>query len=189
MLIRRLITALMLVSGGAQAADVVELSIDADYCAIKRAMTGKLDEACPVIDPPGAGRGVGHEALPVSQVKSDRGYSIHFAFASDELTQDYRAHLKRLSKVLKSEEMLGLCVKLVGHTDAVGSARYNLSLSKKRAETVRLFLVGAMGVSEKRLQTEGRGEKNLLRGFSGADSRNRRVEILVKQSNGSGCIV
>lgn len=189
MLIRRFLFCLFFAPQAVFAADVVHLSVSADYCAIKRALTGTADDKCPDVKPMGATRGLDHKALPVSELDQDRGYAVHFAFASNELTQDYREHLQRLSDVLKSDDMIGICVKLVGHTDAVGSAKYNMSLSERRAETVRLFLVGAMGVADQRLKIEGQGEKQLLPNISGADSRNRRVEVLVREPGDNGCIV
>ena len=168
-------------------ADVPNLPLNADYCAIKRAMTGKSDPDCPVVMAPGIPRSYSQDAAPLDSVQDAKGYYIHFAFGSDDLTADYQAHLSRLSEVLSSNELGNLCLKLVGHTDAVGSAQFNMTLSERRARTVRLYMVGAMNFDASRIVTEGVGESQLLPTMSGEDARNRRVEILARDPDGSAC--
>lgn len=51
----------------------------------------------------------------------------------------------------------------VGHTDRVGSDKYNQKLSEKRAEAVKAYLVGK-GVEPNRVYTEGKGEKQPVTG-------------------------
>lgn len=171
----------------ALAAEVKNLPLDADYCAIKRAMTGKLDANCPVKDAPGIPRSYSQDAAPLDSVRDAQGYYIHFAFGSDDLTPDYQSHLSRLSDVLSSSDLANLCLKLVGHTDAVGSTQFNDNLSERRARTVRLYLVGAMNFDEARIVTDGVGESELLPNISGEDPRNRRVEILARDPENGTC--
>ncbi len=78
----------------------------------------------------------------------------------------------------------------VGHTDRIGSDKYNQKLSEKRAEAVKAYLVGK-GVDANRVYTEGKGEKQSVTGDkcgkSNAKSKklieclqpDRRVEIEV----------
>ena len=70
---------------------------------------------------------------------------------------------------------------VTGHTDTVGSADSNDRLSMQRAERVKAFLMG-IGIPPDRIQTAGRGERELL--VPSADNidepRNRRVEINVR---------
>ncbi|MEM6311160.1 MAG: OmpA family protein [Pseudomonadota bacterium] len=169
-------------------AEVENLPLHADYCAIKRAMTGKTDSNCPVREAPGIPRSYSQNAAPLDSVSSAQGYYIHFAFGSDDLTPDYQAHLSRLSDVLSSSDLANLCLKLVGHTDAVGSAQFNDVLSQRRARTVRLYLVGAMNFDGGRIITDGVGESELLPDISGEDPRNRRVEILARDPENGACI-
>ncbi len=64
-----------------------------------------------------------------------------------------------------------------GHTDAVGSAAYNLALSDRRAESVALALTQYFGVPAQNLVIQGYGE-NYLRVATLADERlNRRVAV------------
>jgi outer membrane protein OmpA-like peptidoglycan-associated protein len=73
-----------------------------------------------------------------------------------------------------------LRAKVVGYTDAKGSAQANLALSAARANTVKSELV-ARGVSETRLTTEGRGDQNALADNSTKTGRadNRRAALSI----------
>ncbi len=68
----------------------------------------------------------------------------------------------------------------VGHTDSVGSDAYNQSLSVRRSEAVKAYLV-EKGVEKNRVYTEGKGEKQPVADNKSSDgrSKNRRVEIEV----------
>lgn len=68
--------------------------------------------------------------------------------------------------------------RIVGHTDADGSAGYNQRLSEARAEAVLDYLVTTGGVDPDRLEADGRGETELLVApeITAADKqRNRRI--------------
>lgn len=76
-----------------------------------------------------------------------------FAFNSSQLSASGRAYLALLAGKLKAAGR-GI-TKVIGHTDAVGTASYNLGLSRRRADAVRKFLaahgfanVTAVGVGE-----------------------------------------
>jgi len=61
-----------------------------------------------------------------------------FAFNSSTLTQTARAYLDILIPQIRAS---GLSVtRIVGHTDRVGTAAYNLGLSLRRAQAVRVYL-------------------------------------------------
>ncbi|HFB67066.1 MAG TPA: OmpA family protein [Aeromonadales bacterium] len=71
-------------------------------------------------------------------------------------------------------------LKVVGHTDSVGSDSYNLDLSERRANSVASYLI-TKGISPRRIQAYGAGE-----GFPVATnetelgrSMNRRVELSI----------
>jgi OmpA family len=73
-------------------------------------------------------------------------------------------------------------IEVIGHTDTVGSAAYNLELSQRRAESVANELI-ALGVPATDIATVGRGEEDLLVPTADGvnEPRNRRVEIVVPQ--------
>jgi len=71
-------------------------------------------------------------------------------------------------------------IRIVGHTDATGSASANKKLSEKRAIAVRNVLV-AQGVGAERLTTLGLGETMPIETNATREgrSKNRRVEIII----------
>jgi outer membrane protein OmpA-like peptidoglycan-associated protein len=71
-------------------------------------------------------------------------------------------------------------VVIEGHTDSVGSEDYNSSLSERRAESVRGYLL-KRGVDAPRITTQGMGESAPVatNDSAGGRQQNRRVEIIV----------
>ena len=113
-------------------------------------------------------------------------YFIHFAFDSADIGQDYQDHLNSLAKVLQTSLLEKTCLKVVGHTDSVGSADYNLALSESRAGMVRNFLVATGGIPEARVVMQGSGEQVPLDGVDPMHPQNRRVEFQIRETEG-GC--
>lgn len=76
-------------------------------------------------------------------------------------------------------------IRVDGHTDSIGSAAANLALSRRRAESVRQWLL-ANGIPPNALSTEGYGEDRPVASNAfpnGADNpagrqQNRRVELI-----------
>ncbi|MFL6657990.1 MAG: OmpA family protein [Massilia sp.] len=68
----------------------------------------------------------------------------------------------------------------VGHADSIGSDKYNLKLSQKRAEAVKAYIV-SKGVDASRVYTEGKGESQPVADNKTAEGRakNRRVTVEV----------
>ena len=46
---------------------------------------------------------------------------------------------------------------IVGHTDSTGDDNYNMKLSERRAQSAANYMI-SQGLSESRLEIEGRGE-------------------------------
>lgn len=69
---------------------------------------------------------------------------------------------------------------VAGHTDSVGPAEFNQQLSKKRAESVRTYLIQRFGIAPERLEARGFGESQPLGDNSTQEGRlmNRRVVII-----------
>jgi len=65
----------------------------------------------------------------------------------------------------------------VGHTDRVGSDKYNQKLSEKRAEAVKAYLVGK-GVEPNRVYTEGKGEKQPVTGDKCGKSETKSKKLI-----------
>lgn len=114
--------------------------------------------------------------------ESKDGYFVQFAFDSASLEPQFQAHLNRLSDVLKVQAMATSCIKIIGHTDTVGDAGYNLKLSDSRANTVALYLKEKRGIPSSRVETEAAGETRPLSDVKGDDALNRRVEFATKEA-------
>ena len=73
-------------------------------------------------------------------------------------------------------------IRIEGHTDDQGSARFNMKLSGARAESVKAYLV-SKGIDEGRLEAVGYGEdRPLMEGKSDeAREKNRRVEFMISE--------
>jgi len=65
----------------------------------------------------------------------------------------------------------------VGHTDRIGSDKYNQKLSEKRAEAVKAYLVGK-GVEANRVYTEGKGEKQPVTGDKCGKSEKKTKQLI-----------
>ncbi|MBB5217113.1 outer membrane protein OmpA [Parapusillimonas granuli] len=65
-----------------------------------------------------------------------------------------------------------------GHTDSIGTEKYNLGLSQRRANTVKNYLV-SKGIPADRIYVEGKGESAPIASNATREGRaqNRRVEI------------
>lgn len=105
---------------------------------------------------------------------------VNFRTDSSEIQEDSKARLDAVTTVLMTRP--GVKVRIVGHTDRTGSDEYNLSLSLRRAQAVRDYLVGA-GVAVTRLFVSGKGEAEPLVSNDTPSGRavNRRVEFEVLQ--------
>jgi OOP family OmpA-OmpF porin len=80
-----------------------------------------------------------------------------FAFNSANLTMP-QPKLDEIAMALQADPSI-TDVDVVGYADRLGSAKYNKTLSEKRANAVRAYLV-SKGVEGSRLKAHGRGEDN-----------------------------
>ncbi len=100
---------------------------------------------------------------------------VNFEFDSDALTPETRDSLRVFATALNDPRLEVADFLVEGHTDAVGSASYNLDLSERRAGAVTAYLI-ELGVAAERLQALGRGDMN-PRAPDPFDPVNRRVEM------------
>lgn len=105
---------------------------------------------------------------------------ILFETGSDRLLDPSRGLLAAVAGVLA--EFPDARLRVEGHTDDVGSAASNLELSRRRAETVREFLIEPGGMSAGRIEAIGLGEAEPLVPNDSPARRalNRRVVLRVE---------
>lgn len=105
--------------------------------------------------------------------------NVFFDFDDTNLKPASVSSLNRLVKFLKAHPSLAITI--AGHTDNVGSESYNRTLSTKRAETVKEFLL-ASGIVASRLGTVGKGASEPIRPNDTEENRalNRRIEVIIQ---------
>jgi OmpA-OmpF porin, OOP family len=99
-----------------------------------------------------------------------------FKLGSAELPDTLKKQLEVFAEVLKTKKGSGKVVRIEGHADASGVAAANMTLSQKRAEAVKDYLV-ELGADPAMLTPVGQGAnvpKNTKDPFA---AENRRVEI------------
>ena len=101
---------------------------------------------------------------------------LKFEFDKADLRQQDRELLSRIAGIILTSHDYTISVN--GHTDDVGSAAYNQTLSERRAQAVRDYLVKA-GLPAGILSVEGHGKSlPLVKGTTdAARAKNRRVEL------------
>src|SRR5688572_18746273 len=105
--------------------------------------------------------------------------SVLFATGKYELLPIARQKIDEVAKALKDQGYKSILVE--GHTDSVGKASDNETLSLKRAESVRTYLV-SQGIPSDKIRATGLGSSRSVADNGTADGRanNRRVEIVVE---------
>jgi outer membrane protein OmpA-like peptidoglycan-associated protein len=104
---------------------------------------------------------------------------VNFDFNKSTLRTEAYPILDHAAQILLGHTDVN--IEIQGHTDQIGSDKYNDKLSLQRAETVKKYLI-AKGVAGSRLTTNGKGKRELLFQEKDAVSRfyNRRVEFHTK---------
>ena len=86
--------------------------------------------------------------------------------------------LGRIADALCHSTLLRYGFLIVGRTDATGKREYNLTLSQKRADSIRDALVNTFKISSKRLQAVGLGEEQLQDAARPAAAINQQVQVV-----------
>lgn len=120
-------------------------------------------------------------STPASEEKSSApsvAVDIKFALNSAELSSAATALVEQIGSAMRSEQLAKYHFRLEGHTDTTGSRPYNLALSKRRAESVREYLIKTDHIAPDRLGAIGLGPDDLLNPAQPESPDNRRVEIV-----------
>jgi outer membrane protein OmpA-like peptidoglycan-associated protein len=103
---------------------------------------------------------------------------VLFDTAQHTLKPGAREKLAKVAGILLAHP--GLMLEVEGHTDSVGTDDYNQSLSERRAESVKSYLI-QQGIDRSSITSRGFGESQPVASNDTADGRqrNRRVELVV----------
>jgi len=116
-------------------------------------------------------------AVPEATDPSSVSMQLQFEFDSHRLTQSSKESLDNLSAALMTDDLVNFRFRIAGYTDASGGDRYNLSLSERRADSVKNYLIFRHSIDENRLEIIGLGEQDLLDATNPNSEVNRRVAI------------
>jgi len=149
------------------------VKVDAQGCPVDTDGDGIPDylDKCPDV----AGKGT-KDGCP--EIKT-MFQNIEFEFASDKLTRNSYPTLNQIAVTLIANPS-SVKMSVAGYTDYIGSNEYNLKLSVKRANSVRIYLI-KKHVPETSISIIGYGEENPIAPNETPEGRqkNRRVEFQI----------
>ncbi|MBC8553648.1 MAG: OmpA family protein [Candidatus Brocadiales bacterium] len=118
---------------------------------------------------------------PIGAIVDDRGCwvvkGVQFDYKKWNVNPQFNSNLDNIENILKNNP--GLNIRIEGHTDDVGSAKYNIDLSGKRAKAIKDYLV-VKGIEPSRITTKGLGYSQPIADNDTPKGRalNRRAEII-----------
>ncbi len=108
--------------------------------------------------------------------------NIRFKFDSEEMTQESQDAVQELVGRLQSSKNFKM-LSIEGHTDSIGPDAYNKSLSLRRADAIKKYLVAVHGFAKEKVDVLGVGEERPIAdngNFQGRQA-NRRVEFKIER--------
>lgn len=104
---------------------------------------------------------------------------VNFAFDKYDLSPEAQGILNEAARIIKERPNMG--VRLLGWTDSIGTDAYNMGLSQRRANSVKVYLE-KQGIPGSRMKAEGMG-KSFTYNNATEEGRymNRRTEIIFIQ--------
>lgn len=120
-----------------------------------------------------------HSALLASRPRPMKSYLLYFKSGSNDLTPESMATLEELKR--DAEQRPAVEIRVIGHTDRVGTEAANEALSLRRAQNLIEQLIAA-GIRPKSYEAVGRGEMDpLVPTADGvSEPQNRRVEVSIR---------
>jgi outer membrane protein OmpA-like peptidoglycan-associated protein len=103
---------------------------------------------------------------------------VFFAFNSAEITPESMKTIVVMGQALADPQLAGQRFIIGGHTDRKGRAAVNLSVSKRRADAVRKFVIEHYKIEPNRLIARGYGSSRLKNPAQPQADENRRVQII-----------
>ena len=145
----------------------------------------RLEEKQRAMERATEGSGVQVTRTADDQLKLQVPSDISFAVGSAALEPRLRPVLDAFAHGLDQDRTT--LVRIVGHTDSIGSDHINDPLSLHRAQTVRGYLEDR-GIRAERIEVAGRGSREPVASNDNVEdrARNRRVEIFLREPRASG---
>ena len=148
-----------------------------DRCPDTSANTPVEHHGCPLPQYPASVKAEPAQAEVITLSDAD---DVLFAFNSADLTPSMQSKLDSVMGKLQDPSVAS--IKVVGHTDSVGSDEYNQELSQKRASSVAEYLL-SQHVAPNKVTSEGKGESEPVADNDTEEGRaqNRRVELHINR--------
>ena len=123
---------------------------------------------------------------PKAEIKGKKielNEKIEFKTGSHELANATDPVLDEVVQIMKDHSEV-IRIRIEGHTDSVGTSKYNQKLSDRRANTAKEYLI-AHGIEASRLTSKGLGLTRPIADnkTEAGRAQNRRVEIHIEEMN------
>jgi outer membrane protein OmpA-like peptidoglycan-associated protein len=118
-------------------------------------------------------------STPVTAYRKFRLPDNLFEFDNAELIPEVQKSVAELADFIRKDTKW-VFIRIDGHTDAVGSVKYNMDLSLKRAVTIANYLITREGIDPSRIFVRGMGKSVPIADNSTDEGRklNRRFELV-----------
>ena len=148
-----------------------------DRCPDTPANTPVEHHGCPLPQYPAS---VEPEPVQAEVITLSDADDVLFAFNKSELTPAMQSQLDAVMGKLLDASVVS--IKVVGHTDNVGSDDYNQGLSERRASSVAEYLL-SQHVAPSKVTSEGKGESEPVADneTDAGRAKNRRVELHINR--------
>jgi outer membrane protein OmpA-like peptidoglycan-associated protein len=114
----------------------------------------------------------------IAKSKPSIDLEITFEYNSATIGSKALPQVTALGDALTTADLKGRTFIVAGHTDAKGSDTYNQSLSERRADAVKRFLLEKYGIDASNLVTVGYGKTQLKNPSNPLLAENRRVQVV-----------
>ncbi|MDT0295297.1 OmpA family protein [Mesonia ostreae] len=140
------------------------------------------DDQCPDVAGTKANNGCPEVTVEVINELNEYSKTILFDLNKSSIRKESYDALESISEIMN--EYPNTVFHIEGHTDSQGRDSYNLELSKKRANSVKDYLVDEANISSRRITSEGYGETQPIATNKTAAGRqqNRRVEVSLEKN-------
>ncbi len=127
--------------------------------------------------------GTTEDTTPTQEEVLQRTYTIYFQPMSTELIveETHRVFFRQAKDwLVKNPEGR---LQLIGHTDSTGSPERNIVFGEKRAQSVKAYLVAAVGLPPIQIEVDSKGQAQPLADNTTETGRakNRRVELYIRR--------
>jgi len=101
---------------------------------------------------------------------------IYFDHDESEIKEEFQDYLNKMARML--DAMPDLRLKVIGHTDAVGTDEYNMGLSERRARAIKAYFL-SRGIVPEKLEVDFKGKRMPVDTNKTPEGkqRNRRVDF------------